>query len=216
MEPTDGRLSGAVIAGGRSRRMGADKRLVEVDGRALLVRTLEVLEPLVDDLHVIVADPADRTRITDALSERTPIRATVSGDDRPGEGPAAGLETALRRARHDLVLVVASDHPWLSLEVLTLLAEHSRTMSGVAVALEGAYGGEPLLAVYRRSALRSVTEQLDGGVRRMQDVLAALAPDVIPSDTWRTLDPEAATLRDVDQPDDLPTEDPAREGHAQD
>jgi len=203
MGAPDRRLSGAVIAGGRARRFGSDKRLAEVDGQALLLRTLTVLEPLVDDLHVVVADPADRSLIMTAIAERSAIGVTVTADDRTGEGPAAGLETALRVARHDLVLVVATDHPWLSVRVLGLLIDHAATMPGSAVALEGTYGGEPLLAVYRRDARELVGELLDRGVRRLQELLTALEPEVIPMATWRALDPDAVTIRDVDTPEDL-------------
>jgi molybdopterin-guanine dinucleotide biosynthesis protein A len=201
--PRGGRVAGAVIAGGRSRRLGTDKRFAEVDGRTLLVRTLDVLEPLVTDLHVIVADAEDRELVMGATTARSPLPITVSVDHRPGEGPAGGLETALRVARLDLTLVVATDHPWLSAGVLALLIEHARTMPGLAVALEGPYGAEPLLAVYHRDALPTVTDQLDRGVRRMQQVLAALEPDVIPIATWQRHDPTVATLRDVDEPGDL-------------
>jgi len=203
MGGSDRRLSGAVIAGGRSRRFGADKRLIEVGGRTLLQRTLEVLGPLADDLHVIVADQADRSLVTAAIADRGSVGVTVTADDRPGLGPGGGLETALRVARHDLVLVVAADHPSLCPEVLLLLVERARTMPGAAAAIEGTYGGEPLLAVYRRDALGRVSEQLDLGVRRMQSLLAALGPDVIPMATWRMLDPAADTLRDVDAPEDM-------------
>lgn len=195
-------VSGAVIAGGASRRLGTDKRLVALDGTALLARTVGVLRPLVDDLQVVVADPADRALVPEVLdADAGPV--TVTLDARSGVGPAAGLEAALAAARRPQVLVLATDHPTLVPAVLDLLLIRADASAAAAVALAGPRGGEPFLAVYRREALPTVRAELDAGTRRMQAVLAALGPELIPEDEWRVLDPDGATLRDVDVPEDL-------------
>jgi molybdopterin-guanine dinucleotide biosynthesis protein A len=128
---------------------------------------------------------------------------TVSVDTREGAGPVAGLEAALVGARHELVLVVASDHPALSPAVLGLLIARARTSGAQAVALAGPHGGEPFLAVYRREALARVQGLLDAGTRRMQDVLVGLDAELVAEAEWRALDPEGATLADIDVPEDL-------------
>jgi molybdopterin-guanine dinucleotide biosynthesis protein A len=217
------RTSGAVIAGGGSRRFGTDKRLVRIDGRALLVRTIDVLRPITSELLVVVASETDRTVVREVLGDAdTDVGAhdvAVHVDARPDCGPAAGLEVALSVAREELVLVVATDHPALRPEVLVLLTARAATSDALAVALEGPYGAEPLLAVYRTAALPTLQRQLDTGVRRMQDVLAALDPVVIASSEWRALDPAGATLCDIDVPADLPdhhaSDDCASEGPAE-
>jgi molybdenum cofactor guanylyltransferase len=195
-------VSGAIVAGGRSRRLGSDKRLLRVDGRTLLARTVDTLRPLVADLHVIIATGDDREVVAEALGPGA-TAITVHVDGRPGAGPAAGLEVALEVAQHELVLVVATDHPALQPMVLALLVERARTTGALAVALGGTYGGEPLLAVYRTASLATVRERLDAGVRRLQDVLSALDPVIIDAAEWRTRDPGGLTLLDVDVPEDL-------------
>jgi len=196
-------VSGAVIAGGRSRRLGRDKRMLVVDGRPLIARTVAALRPIVADLHVVVGTTADRHLVAGILgADGHGVELHV--DARSDSGPAAGLEVALAAARDERVLVVATDHPALQPAVLALLVERGRTSDALAVALEGPFGAEPLLAVYRTAGLAEVRAQLDAGVRRMQDVLAALRPEVIPAASWRALDPQGSTLRDIDVPDDLP------------
>ena len=192
-------LSGAVVAGGASVRLGTDKRLVTVDGTPLLARTVATLRGLVDDVQVVVAREEDRDLVHATVGDDV----TVGVDARPDVGPAAGLETALAGARHPLVLVVATDHPTLSVDVLRLLVDRAAATDAQAVALSGPRGGEPFLAVYRRDALPTVRSALDGGTRRMQEVLAALDQELIAPDTWRALDPQGRTLADVDVPDDL-------------
>lgn len=212
-------VSGAVLAGGRSRRLGRDKRVLEVDGVPLLVRTVQALAPHVDDVTVVIAHGEDPTSIM-ALFEG---RVRVVADARAGHGPAAGLEAALASARHQHALVVAGDHPDLQATVLQLLvdtatgtvksevaAPASDASTHRAVALEGAYGPEPLLAIYRSDALPLVRAALDDGVRRLQDVLGRLEPWCIPATTWRVLDPAGLTLSDLDTPDDVATREQRR------
>lgn len=198
--PAGGPLSGAIVAGGRSARLGTDKRLVVAggDGTPLLARTADVLRGLVDDLQVVVAREEDRE-----LAARLVAGATVTLDARPDAGPAAGLEAALTHARHDLVVVLATDHPRLSTDVLGLLVASARSSDAGAVALEGPRGVEPFLAVYRRDVLPQVSALLDAGERRMQAVVAALGVELVSADRWRALDPDGATLADVDVPEDL-------------
>jgi len=192
-------LSGAIVAGGASVRLGTDKRLVKVAGIPLLARTADLLRTLVDDLQVIVADASDAELVRTTVGPDV----VVGVDMREGVGPAAGLEAALEGACHELVLVVATDHPELSSEVLALLVARARASDAAAVALVGPRGGEPFLAVYRRAALPVVRAALDAGTRRMQVVLAALDPVLIEEEEWRALDPSGSTLTDVDVPEDL-------------
>jgi molybdenum cofactor guanylyltransferase len=197
-------VSGAVIAGGRSRRLGSDKRLLQVEGIPLLARTVATLRPLVSDLHVIVASDTDREVVARALGHLADD-VTVQIDARPGQGPTAGLEVALDVADGEHVLVVAADHPHLHPDVLRLLVSRARSSDALAVALGGPYGAEPLLAVYRTSALATVRAQLDAGVLRLQAVLAALGPSIVSYDEWRAHDPSGRTLHDIDGPEDLAT-----------
>lgn len=192
-------LSGAVLAGGRSRRFGGDKRFVPVDGVPLLVRTLQVVDALTDEVQVVAADVEDVALVRTHIGDAVPVRCDV----RAGVGPAAGLEVALDTARHPLVLVVAADHPALSVAVLQLLVARARASEQLAVALCGEQGGEPFVAVYRRDALPTVRAALDAGVRRMQDVLDALDAELVARDEWLRVDPSGDTVRDVDVPADL-------------
>ncbi|MEY3072023.1 MAG: hypothetical protein RLZZ353_219 [Actinomycetota bacterium] len=198
-------VSGAVLAGGRSRRLGRDKRFVTVGGEPLLTRTVGLLAAVADDVTVVVADAGDRDRVLAAAGRAlAPPRLRTAVDARPDAGPIAGLEAALAAAVHPWVVVLATDHPRLPLEVVALLADAARAAEGrAAVALEGPLGPEPLLAAYRRDAAGAVGRLLDAGTRRLVDVLGTLDPVVVPRATWTAVDPDAAALRDVDTPEDL-------------
>jgi len=111
----EGRVLGAVLAGGASRRMGTDKAALAVGGRSLLERAVAALRPHCAEV-VVVSARAD-----------TPTGAwrTVA-DERPGQGPLAGLETALAEAgRHgcEAAVVLAVDLPLVEAEAVGELLE---------------------------------------------------------------------------------------------
>lgn len=189
--------SGAVLAGGLSRRMGRDKRRIEVEGVPLLRRAVDAARSVCREAVVVTAPgrpvPAE-------LACGVPVVEDLRAD----AGPLAGIEAALATARHDLVLVLAGDHPDASPTVLAaLIRTLAATPSADAVALGTPAGPQPLVAAYRREALAVVSQLLDAGERRptcLPDHLTVLS---LAEADWRETDPQARTAFDVDTPEDL-------------
>jgi molybdenum cofactor guanylyltransferase len=131
--------------------------------------------------------------------------ARVVADVREGGlGPLAGLEAGLLASRRPLVLALAGDHPAGVPDVLRALLlrlEHEPDVDAVVLGTD--QGPQPLVAAYRRSVHRTVTELLDAGERRARALLDALAVSVLEPDEWRALDPGGSTAVDLDTPDQL-------------
>ena len=200
-------VSGAVIAGGTSSRMGRDKRWIEVEGVPLLQRATEAVAEVADDVHVVVASPGDaevvRREVPDLL-ETLGERCSVDVDLRPDEGPLAGIETALAVATNDIVVVVAADHPFVAPALLRLLIDRiGAEPDRLAAAIVTDRGSQPLLAAYRRAAWPHVTALLDGGERRARALLDALDPLLLEASDWRPADPSERSAQDLDTPSDL-------------
>lgn len=183
-----------VLAGGASRRMGTDKRLLPIDGVPMLRRTLERLAPAP---CLVIVDPRRPPPIA------LPDHARLVSDTRPGEGPLAALEAGLRAADSHLVGVVAGDMPWVRPTVLALLALRLSVAPDATVAcLADERGPQPLpLALRRERVLPHVTTLLDRGTRQLRALLAGAV--VVEPASWRMVDPAGDTLRDVDTPADL-------------
>jgi len=178
--------------------MGADKRLMPVDGVPLLLRVLAVVQPLAAEtlLATARAHPLPRGFLA-GLAVRLVEDRIENG------GPLAGIEASLLGARHDLVLLVGGDHPWLQAGVLELLVAEAAARADVAaVVLGGPRGPEPLLAVYRRAARPTLTRLLDAGERRAGRLLEELPTAVLPELRWRPLDPQARSLVNLNTPAD--------------
>ncbi len=183
-------FSGAVLTGGRSRRMGADKALMEVGGRRALVTIAAGALAGAGAVEVFAVGGN-----ADALGA---LGLRMVPDAHPDEGPLGGTITALRAAGSDLVAVLACDMPVVTPEVpaglvAALVAEPE---AGVAVAVvDGRI--QPLTAVWRTS--RTLTALEDGfasGERAPRRLLAALA-------VIEVADLDPAALADVDRPEDL-------------
>jgi molybdopterin-guanine dinucleotide biosynthesis protein A len=112
-------ISGIVLAGGKSVRMGSDKGRLTIDGTSLLDRALRTIDGLVDDVVISVRDVSTREREGDAG------RVRVVRDDVPERGPLGGLLTSLRRVHHPRALVVAVDMPLLTKNLLAYLIDTS-------------------------------------------------------------------------------------------
>jgi molybdenum cofactor guanylyltransferase len=190
------RVSAIVLAGGRSSRFGRDKLAEPLDGRALLDHAVAAVSPLARET-IVVARPGDTPPV--------PAGTIVVHDPAAFEGPLMGLVTGLRSATQPVALVVGGDMPTLVPAVLAALIARLDDPTVDAAVLEAGGRRRPLPSVLRSAPARSAAERLvAAGERRLGALHEALATAAVDEPTWRTLDPDGRTLRDVDTPAELP------------
>ena len=156
-------LTGVVLAGGRSTRMGRDKARLVVDGLPLWRRQTLVLKAA-GAATVLVAL---RTRQRSLGRPRHEIR-----DTRSDAGPMAGIHAALQAARTDWIATLAVDLPQLPPTWFRLLARRCGERSGAMA--RTAAGFEPLAAIYPRAALPVFSRHLARGQFSLQQLAAEL------------------------------------------
>ena len=174
-------ITGVVLAGGRSRRMGEPKTLLEVDGRPLLLHPVDALRAVLEDV-VVVCKPA--TPLPDL-----PDGVAVWHEDDPRQHPLVGVIAALERAPGPIV-VCAGDMPGLDAATVRALRD-APPAAAVVAAADGRL--QPLLARYAPDAL---------------PVLRAMDPDEPATSVLERLDPvrveiDARIARNVNAPGDL-------------
>jgi molybdopterin-guanine dinucleotide biosynthesis protein A len=187
----------AVLAGGASRRMGRDKATLAVGGAELAALALAAAARVADPVVLVAPEghPARR------------VAAPAVAD--PGLGPLAALAAALGALEAEHVLVLATDHPGLRVELLA----HLVALAGEAEAVACRRGPrlEPLVAVYERApALAAARARLAGPAagRSLTGLLADLGTLVVEEPEWRRLDPDGRSFVDLDDPADLAAWDP--------
>ena len=174
--------------------MGRDKLQLEVGGEPLVQRVTRALSRRCDE--VILAGSGAPPGV------RPGVRRVR--DDRPGEGPLAGMEAGFSSARSPLVFVAAGDMPFLGHELVShLLDELARREVQAAVPL---FGGRlhPLCAAYARAVLPHVQVALDDGVRAVREFVGRLeyVAHVGEAELRRFGDPDLL-LMNVNSPEDL-------------
>ncbi len=159
---------GAVLAGGRSRRLGQDKALISSRGTTLVERAVSLLGVLFSRVVLV----APRRPDYEALGvERI-------ADRFPDAGPLAGIEAALAAAGGQPVFVLACDLPLVDLDLVTALATTAVDFgaAGPAARLAAARGVvQPLCGLYAAACGPVFTRALEQGVRAMHQALREIS-----------------------------------------
>ncbi|HPB73406.1 MAG TPA: NTP transferase domain-containing protein [Phycicoccus sp.] len=189
-----------VLAGGEARRFGSDKMLAVHQGRSLLDRLLDAIDPTWPIIAVGPTRPVSRT-------------VTWTREEPPGGGPLAAIAAAGHllaphslagsealahlREREHIVLVVAGDMPWAAPALPQLLdALRAHPEHDAAIALDDEGHLNPLLAAYRLGAL---TRCLPNPAHGHRATLLLTLPHVevaVTGDAGRDVD-TPADLRDL-------------------
>lgn len=153
------KFSGAVLAGGLSRRMGTDKALITVNGETLVTRHVRLLRAA-GAIEVLLSQHPTRPRPDFELPGE--VRLVWDSPNHLEAGPLAGLAAVLEAATSDLVAVVAVDLPTLTIRWWRQLLTHATTERGVVGQRPDGFF-EPLAALYPRRALAVALERLAAG-----------------------------------------------------
>lgn len=183
-------VTGLILAGGRGRRMGGvDKGLEPLRGKPMAQWVLERLAPQVDEVLI------NANQNTDAYGA---LGCRVVGDTVGGfAGPLAGLQSGLTHARHELVVTVPCDSPFLPHDLVARLRDAlERTHADLAVAKTGAQP-HPVFCLCRRTVLPHLTAFLAGGGRKIDAWYATLAV------AEAGFDDEADAFANVNTPEEL-------------
>jgi molybdopterin-guanine dinucleotide biosynthesis protein A len=186
-------ITGLILAGGASRRMGSDKAFLEVEGVPLIARVHAVLAPLFAEVLI-------------AAGRETPGRGPFPGrvvyDVVPGLGPLGGIAAGLRASTTPWVFAFACDMPNLDARVIERIARERG--EGVPVVVPESGGGvESCHALYARAALPLIEAALNEGERAPHRVFKRIGARVIPKAEIAAVDPEFRSLANLNTPDDL-------------
>ncbi|MDA8217023.1 MAG: molybdenum cofactor guanylyltransferase [Dehalococcoidales bacterium] len=180
-------VSGAVLAGGKSTRMGADKAGLRVGDETLLGRVVARLAGVVEEVFVVGRVPTELPSSVRAVS-----------DLRPGAGSLGGIFTALSFAQGSRCLVVACDMPFLNRRLLAYLLDLSPGYDVVIPRDDG--NVEPLHAVYAKTCLEPIRVVLEEGGHRIVDFFPRVRVRYVEKQEIAVFDPELRSFFNVNTP----------------
>jgi molybdopterin-guanine dinucleotide biosynthesis protein A len=159
-------ISVAVMAGGKSKRLGQNKALIQINGITVVESVLNMVSPYVQKVMIITNTP----------EEYNFLDIETSKDVRPGFGPLSGIHSALSLASSEYVLVVSCDIPLVGSKQIEQLVSSCR---GHDITIFKHKNFEPLCAVYRRSCIDALNELIDYNECRIIDLFPTLDVKVL-------------------------------------
>ncbi len=182
-------VTGAVLAGGRSRRMGRDKRLLRFEGQPLLLRAVQLLTSVADEILVVAPEPppllvAEARHVADRIQ---------------GFGVLSGLHAALSEASFDPVLCIPVDTPLLDEAWLRLILGIARTAGTPCVPLVGGHV-HPIPGAYPRSVREVLEEALKGGGGALHALLPRLGTVYVGEEAARAAGCDPNALANANTP----------------
>jgi molybdopterin-guanine dinucleotide biosynthesis protein A len=165
-------MTAIILAGGRSRRMKADKVGLVVGGRTLLEHVVAQIAPYVEEVVISTSHGQKLGRKITSQKPGGGVRASGAAaarvrfieDETPGLGPLGGILSGLKAAANEACAVIACDIPDIDIPLLRSLSRAAGDAEiAVPIGQSGLY--EPLFAVYRKSVVPKIEGLLGGGER---------------------------------------------------
>ncbi|MDE0636264.1 MAG: molybdenum cofactor guanylyltransferase [Candidatus Poribacteria bacterium] len=195
-------VTGVILAGGKSRRMGENKALLRLGNRTIIGHVIQRIQPITDELLLITNSPDEYTHLGIAMHK----------DIIPNAGALGGIHAGLSYASHETVLCVGCDNPFLVPNLLSYLVsalgkydavmpwtdkESSAKNAGAQIILQ------TLCAVYSKRCLPIIEQMLNESDLRVHALqeranVFALAPEI-----WKTYDAEGFSFFNVNTPEDF-------------
>lgn len=149
-------ITGIVLAGGKSSRMGSDKGLLKFNNKTFVEHVIDAIKPLVNKI-IIVSNNSDYDqfgcrRVEDSIKD---------------SGPLAGLYSGLKHSETEFNLVLSCDIPMIKTEILKKLVDTDLENYEV-VQIESNTKTMPLIAMYKKQCMHKCLELLQQGERRLR------------------------------------------------
>jgi molybdopterin-guanine dinucleotide biosynthesis protein A len=184
-------ITGALVAGGRARRLGGVvKGLLRVDGEPLAARSIKLFARLFPSALIVANQPAPYAR----------LGVPVVADRILEKGAPGGIHAAIAAASTPWVFTAACDMPFLSASGVALLASRRAGTSAVVPRWGGRF--EPLHALWSRECLPAFEQALAEGAPSLQELAERVGARIIEESEWRMIDPDGRAFENVNTPED--------------
>lgn len=182
-------VTGIILAGGRSLRMGKDKSFILFFGRPMIENILNKLLFLFTDLAIISNRPYRYRK----------YRVRIERDIIKGCGPLGGIYTALVTSRNFYSFITACDMPFLNLELIRYMTKH---INRYDVVIPYWNGLQPLCAIYSKNCIEPIERSLQKEVLKITDFFKHMKMKIIPQREVKIFDACGLSFENINSPED--------------
>ncbi|MBU9713777.1 molybdenum cofactor guanylyltransferase [Evansella tamaricis] len=157
----NGDITGIILAGGKSSRMGKNKALLPIQGVITIERLKRELEKTVSCVIVVAND----------VNQYSFLEIAIVGDIEKGKGPLGGIHSGLSASHTEWNLISACDMPFVNLTIIEgLKLELKEEYDAIIPKIRGQI--HPLFGMYRKSSLPIIRQSLIENRLRIIDILS--------------------------------------------
>lgn len=187
------RITGVILAGGKSSRMGRNKALMTLGGQRLIDRVVKTMRAVFTDLLLVTNSP-------DVYAD---IGLPMVGDVMPDKGSLGGIYSAIYHVTTPYCLVVACDMPFLNAAVLQYLVDHIADNDVVVPEIDGEM--QPLHAVYGKACLPPITQRLERNRLKVVGFFPDVRVRTVTASELEPIDPELLTFQNLNTLEEFQT-----------
>jgi molybdopterin-guanine dinucleotide biosynthesis protein A len=181
-------ITGIILAGGKSKRMGTDKVLMKLEGEVLLKRAIKLCQTVCASILISSNNP-----------NHSKYGFEIIADEMPDCGPIGGIYSCLRESQTEWNFILSVDSPFVKPEFVSYLV--SEIKKSDAVVPIHSKGKEPLIAMYHKNSLQMTQDMLEMGNFKMQNLLNTINTKFVDSQHWVKKYPDL--FRNLNRPEDF-------------
>jgi len=184
-------ITGIILSGGKSSRMGKNKAFIEIDGVPIIRRIHNLFKTLFSEIVIVTNE---RKLFQD-------FDAKIYPDLIPDRGVLGGLYTGVLYSSFPHAFCVACDMPFLKSAVIRYLIEKIEDYDVVVPRTKD--GLQPLHAIYSRNCLDPITKIMEQKQFKIIDFYSMVKVNVVEENEFRSLDPTRESFLNVNTPKEL-------------
>jgi molybdopterin-guanine dinucleotide biosynthesis protein A len=184
---TDKAVTGIILAGGKSSRMGFDKGMAVLNGKKMVEWVIAALQSVCSQILIV-----------SNTNNYNQLDYPVYDDIYKNTGPLGGIYTGLTYSSTDYNLVVACDMPFINTNIFSLLLSFAGDYSIVVPSVNGRF--EPLCAFYHKQTCHKINDLILQQSWKLQQVIRQFHYKEIKLEDTQT---ELSIFANINTPDEL-------------
>lgn len=181
-------ITGIILAGGKSLRMGTDKAFLKLNEKTLLERTIELVQPICNSIIISSNNP-----------EHEKFGYKIIPDEIKNCGPLSGIYASLKKSETDWNFVISVDSAFVEADYIQYIISEIDDFDAVVPIHKN--GKEPLIALYNKSSIVEIEKMLKSGNFKMHNLLTTINTKIVESQKWVEKYPQL--FRNLNRPEDL-------------
>jgi len=184
-------ISGIILSGGKSIRMGKNKAFIEIDGVPIISRISDLFKELFQEIIIVT----NQKEIFKGFDSR------IYSDIIPNKGALGGLYTGIFFSTFYYSFCVACDMPFIKKSLVQYMIKNIEDADVIIPRTKD--GLQPLHAIYSKKCLDPIKSTLEKGKFKIIDIYDLVKVKILEENSFISLDPFRESFINVNTPEEL-------------